>query len=966
MKKSNVYSATFLEYFYLILVSGRNIILLYDYKLRKEGKKFLEGEIRMKKKFSSKNILLILVLITTLLFSGCSLFNNGNQEDVKNVSNNDVDTNVQTFTIADLKGEFTTLGTSTENKYLFKPFYNVEQTTEFTFHFNSFVDPVKAVTVHTDSKCEENSTVFQINDGYYVSDGVDVVVKPRKAVLGDNKQVKDGIWGYAPIYYLCVRYDLDSTTQKKLDEPIVIPFTIRNEVSTPNAYAEISNDGIFKVKWLAVDDAVSYNVYRTFGSIVTELTAEERAYAMDINLEKVATLDSSTLEFIDNGKEDKGNWMSEKKNGANYMKSTGYVTSQNNECLLYRYYITAVDKNGNESFFSRCVNPGSYFSQMPVRVSTKFPTYLNEFPDTVEVLQGDQKTNATYPINFYKDGDVSYDGKKCKYRYEIPGTLLTGDVNYENENGTFPDKVESAYAQIKRGDIDKPQIEVIPKVTVDTMRDSAYENSKVDLAKKVDYPAEAKIKLDPASILIRTDLEVARMISGKYTKSLDSIKSYVANEKPQFVIVKFENGVIEVRENTDATETVKPEETNPAETVKPEETKPTETVKPEENKPAESTKSETDEVKEINNINYVEEQRKSTERQVEEADKEKISGTKYPVVANTAGQKYLALSLINQADVISLKAFPEYQNFDELWDDLLYVWYQNPYIMGVDFNHTLISNDGQAIKIDYFVDNATAKKYQEEVYKKANSVANSVTNSSMNAQEKVIAIYDYLMNNSEYNYAAYELMTSSAKDTCYDVYPNSWNTYGILCEQKGVCQSYAYAFNAIAHEAGLDTTMVTGSLDGGGHAWNAVKLDGKWYMLDVTNNGKTSGVPYWVCNSSTDYISKVGFELDDGFVDGIDYNKFLINDDTKDWYAMNDLRCDTVKECVDVLIKNLDADNLIVFIYNKPTDTDEKIKSFVKEFFEELSTRGIAEEKLIPWTFDTMMPNGMALIVREK
>ena len=938
----------------------------------------------MRKKISSKSILLILVLITTLLFSGCSLFNNGNHDDVKNISNNGVETDVQTFTIADLKGEFTTLGTSTENKYLFKPFYNVEQTTEFTFHFNSFVDPVKAVTVHTDSKCEENSTVFQINDGYYVSDGVDVVVKPRKAVLGDNKKVKDGIWGYAPIYYLCVRYDLDSTTQKKLDEPIVIPFTIRNEVSTPNAYAEISNDGIFKVKWLAVDDAVSYNVYRTFGSIVTELTAEERAYAMDINLEKVATLNSSTLEFIDNGKEDKGSWISENKNGANYIKSTGYVTSQNNECLLYRYYITAVDKNGNESFFSRCVNPGTYFSQMPVKVSTKFPTYLNEFPDTVEILQGDQKTNATYPINFYKDGNASYDGKKCKYRYEIPGTLLTGDVNYENGNGTFPDKVESTYAQIKRGDIDKPQIEVIPKVTVDTMRDSAYENSKVDLTKKVDYPSEAKIKIDPASILIRTDLEVARMISGKYTKSLDSIKSYVVNEKPQYVIVKLENGVVEVRKNTDPTETVKPEETkptetvkqeekNPTETVKPEETKPTETVKqeeknptetvkPEENKPAESTKSETDEVKEINNINYVEEQRKSTERQVEEADKEKISGTKYPVVADTAGQKYLALSLINQVDTISLKAFPEYQDFYELCDDLLYVWYQNPYIMGVDLNHISILNNGQAIKMDYFVDNATAKKYQEEVYKKAKSVASSVTNTSMSAQEKAIAIYDYLMNNSEYNDEAYELMTSPKKDTCYDVYPNSWNTYGILCEQKGVCQSYAYAFNAIAHEAGLDTTMVTGSMNGGGHAWNAVKIDGKWYMLDVTNNGKTSGVPYWICNSSTDYISKAGFELNDGFVDGADYSKFLINDDTKDWYAMNGLRCDTVKECVDIFVKGFSTKNQIVFIYNKPINTSDKIKAFESELFEEMSTREF-DNSIEEWKYK-ISPSGMVIFVK--
>lgn len=895
----------------------------------------------MRKKFSSKSILLILVLITTLLFSGCSLFNNSNQEDVKNVSNNDVETDVPIFTIADLKGEFTNLGSAAENKYLFKPFYNVEQTTEFTFHFNSSVDPVKAITVHTDSKCEENSTVFQFNDGYYVSNGVDVVVKPRKAVLGDKKQIKDEIWGYAPIYYLCVRYDLDSTTVKKLDEPIVIPFTIRNEVSTPNAYAEISNDGIFKVKWLAVDDAVSYNVYRTFGSIVTKLTAEERAYAMDNNLEKVATLNSSTLEFIDNGKEDKGSWMSENKNGARYMKSTGYATCQNDEYLLYRYYVTAVDKNGNESFFSRCVNPGIYFAQMPYDVSTKFSSYINEFPDTVEILQCDKKTKITYPINFYKYGEVSYDGKKCKYKYEIPGTLLTGDVTYENENGSFPNKVESTYQKVVKGDIDQPQFEIIPKVTVDTMRDTAYENTKIDIATKVNYPDEAKIKIDPATILIRTDLEVARMISGKYPKSLDTIETYVISENPEYVIVRLDDGGFEVRKNENTTETVKPEE----------------------NKPTESTKSETDEVKEINNINYVEEQRKSTERQVKEADKEKVAGTKYPIVADTAGQKYLALSLINQTTEISLKAFPEYQNNEELWDDLLYVWYQNPYIMGIIPQKTYAYNEEALLVVEYFLDDNTAQKYREEVYKKSKSIANSITNSSMSAQEKSVAIYDYIAKNSAYNTEACDIMLNSSKGECYKVYPNSWNTYGILCEQKGVCQSYAYAFNAIAHEAGLDSVMVVGALQGIGHAWNAVKIDGKWYMLDVTNNENVCDIPYLVCNTSTNYINNIGFELDHRFVDGTDYSEFLINDDSKDWYTMNNLRCDTVKECVDVFEKYLDTKKVICLIFEKNINTESQLEVFLNDFEKEIIKRGL-ENKLVGWGCNSLA-NGILIFSKE-
>ena len=270
----------------------------------------------MKKSFKKFGIIAILIVLSMSVI-GCN--SKEKQETINQTGNNSSienglsdDNNLAggnalagngSFTIADIKNEFSALGTS--SNYTFKPFYNVEQTTEFTFHFNSMVDPIKAITVHTDSKCEESSTVFQLNDGYKVENGIDVVVKPRKAVLGEDARknaVKDGIWGYAPIYYLCIRYDLDSTEVRKLDEPIVIPFTIKNEISTPNAYAHISNDGTFFVRWFDVEEAVSYNIYRSFfGSIkkeTKEMTREECAYMGEV-VKLVKNVDASTLEFIE-------------------------------------------------------------------------------------------------------------------------------------------------------------------------------------------------------------------------------------------------------------------------------------------------------------------------------------------------------------------------------------------------------------------------------------------------------------------------------------------------------------------------------------------------------------------------------------------------------------------------------------------------------------------------------------------
>lgn len=58
---------------------------------------------------------------------------------------------------------------------------------------------------------------------------------------------------------------------------------------------------------------------------------------------------------------------------------------------------------------------------------------------------------------------------------------------------------------------------------------------------------------------------------------------------------------------------------------------------------------------------------------------------------------------------------------------------------------------------------------------------------------------------------------------------------------KVVCESYAKAFKYLCDSAGVDCCIVRGTLysaDGSyvAHAWNAVKLDGLWYTVDVTNN----------------------------------------------------------------------------------------------------------------------------------
>lgn len=50
----------------------------------------------------------------------------------------------------------------------------------------------------------------------------------------------------------------------------------------------------------------------------------------------------------------------------------------------------------------------------------------------------------------------------------------------------------------------------------------------------------------------------------------------------------------------------------------------------------------------------------------------------------------------------------------------------------------------------------------------------------------------------------------------------------------GVCRHFARLFLYMAQKAGLEAVIVTGSSEGGRHAWNAVKIKGKWQLLDAT------------------------------------------------------------------------------------------------------------------------------------
>ena len=83
------------------------------------------------------------------------------------------------------------------------------------------------------------------------------------------------------------------------------------------------------------------------------------------------------------------------------------------------------------------------------------------------------------------------------------------------------------------------------------------------------------------------------------------------------------------------------------------------------------------------------------------------------------------------------------------------------------------------------------------------------------------------------------------------------SAYGALVQGKAVCEGYAKAFQVVLRRAGIQSFLITGSSvnpstgASEGHAWNAVRIDGKYYHVDVTWDDQGENIFYAYFNKST-------------------------------------------------------------------------------------------------------------------
>ena len=149
------------------------------------------------------------------------------------------------------------------------------------------------------------------------------------------------------------------------------------------------------------------------------------------------------------------------------------------------------------------------------------------------------------------------------------------------------------------------------------------------------------------------------------------------------------------------------------------------------------------------------------------------------------------------------------------------------------------SNKGYDLNIFYDVSYLSSLEQEEKVDEEVSNLLKSLDLSNKTDYQKVKAIYDYICSNVTYDH-------DNLNDESYSL---KYTAYAALINKTAVCQGYASLFYRLALDAGVDTRVISGEA-GGPHAWNIVKLNGKYYNLDSTWDAGRSTYAYFLKNTN--------------------------------------------------------------------------------------------------------------------
>lgn len=132
-------------------------------------------------------------------------------------------------------------------------------------------------------------------------------------------------------------------------------------------------------------------------------------------------------------------------------------------------------------------------------------------------------------------------------------------------------------------------------------------------------------------------------------------------------------------------------------------------------------------------------------------------------------------------------------------------------------SHVGMTGWGRRYKVTYTMEYLESYEQTQKTEKMVKEVLQKLQLADKSDYEKIKGVHDYVIN-----------------ATSYDMSTELNSPYYALVEGTSACQGYAVLIYKMLTELDIPCRVITGTAKGGLHAWNIVKLDGKWYNLDAT------------------------------------------------------------------------------------------------------------------------------------
>ena len=152
-----------------------------------------------------------------------------------------------------------------------------------------------------------------------------------------------------------------------------------------------------------------------------------------------------------------------------------------------------------------------------------------------------------------------------------------------------------------------------------------------------------------------------------------------------------------------------------------------------------------------------------------------------------------------------------------------------------------VSDGTYYLQLNYAVTYYTTADQEELVDEKVNQLLSQLDLREKSNYEKITGVYDYICSHVTYDY-------DHLDDESYKL---QYTAYAALINGTAVCQGYSVLLYRLLEELGVDGRIISGTGNGGPHAWNIAKIAENYYNLDSTwDAGRTTYNYFLKCNEN--------------------------------------------------------------------------------------------------------------------